>query len=122
MVKALRKTEFLSHSSKSYVTIIRDYAGLSLTGNRNQNGISSGLKSDRGRLRNLSSGRESYERVSEAVFRRETKRVSVQSGRLMGDGRLRKVVAMRELTLVSNSTLPNVKNITRLIGPIRWSV
>ena len=54
----------------------------------------------------------SYERVSEAVFRCETKRVSVHSGRLMGDGRLRKVVAMRELTVVSNSTLLNVKNMT----------
>ena len=43
----------------------------------------------------------SYERVSEAVFRCETKRVSVQSGRLMGGGPLRKVVAMRELTVVS---------------------
>ena len=64
----------------------------------------------------------SYERVSEAVFRCETKRASVQSGRLMGGGPLRKVVAMRELTVVSNSTLLNVKNITRLIGPIRWSV
>ena len=37
-------------------------------------------------------------------------------------GRLREVVATKELTLVSNSTLLNVKNITRLIDPIRWSV
>ena len=57
LFNALRKTELLSHSSNSFVTILRDYAGWSLTGNRNQNGISSGLKSDRGSLRNLSSGR-----------------------------------------------------------------
>ena len=78
MVKALRKTEFLSHSSKSYVTIIRDYAGLSLTGNRNQNGISSGLKRDRGRLRNLSSGRESYESFSSSISLRNKTSISTK--------------------------------------------
>ena len=63
-----------------------------------------------------------YERVFEEVLCCETKRVSVQSGRLVGGGCLREVVAIRELTVVSNSTLLNVKNLTRLIGPIRWSV
>lgn len=81
-----------------------------------------------------------YLLVFEAVFRCKAKLVSVQSDHLWGwslvrgghlwrvvtyggwGGRLREVVATKELTLVSNSTLLNVKNITRLIDPIRWSV
>ena len=123
LVKALRKTEFLWHSSNTFVTIVRDYAGWSLTGNRNQNGtdgISSGLKSDRGLLRNLSSGRLRESFWCGISLRNKTSISTKWS--LMGGGRLREVVAMRELTVVSNSTFLNVKNITRLIGPIRWSV
>ena len=57
-------------------------------------GVISGLKSGRGLLRNLSGGRS--KRALETVFNRETKRLFTK-WLLTGGGRLREVVAMREL-------------------------
>ena len=78
---------------------IRDHARWSLTGNRKQKSMSNFWpKSGRGRLRKLRSGRLREARVFETVFAWETKRLFVKWS-LMGGGRLRKVVAMRELTV-----------------------
>ena len=60
----------------------------------------SGLKSGRGPLINLRGGRLRENRL-ETVFNQETKRLFAKWS-LMGGGRLRKVVAMRELTVFKN--------------------
>ena len=95
---ALFKNELLWHSSNSFVTIIRDHAWWSLTRNRKQKNMSNFWpKKWSQSFKKFTQW--SLTRDFETVFDWETNGLFIKWP-LMGGGRLREVVAMRELTVV----------------------
>ena len=94
---ALFKNELLWHSSNSFVTIICDHARWSLTGNRKQKNMSNFWPKK---------WSQSFKKFTQWSLTREilkqclTEKQKDVKWPLTGGGRLREVVAMRELTVV----------------------